>query len=219
MDKAFWQERWQRGDTAFHQPHIHDQLKRLWPAAEVEKGSTVFVPLAGKSRDMVWLADQGHKIIGVELSEIAVADFFAEQALTPERKNAGRFEISMRDPYTLLRGDIFDLDASTLQDVAAVYDRAALVAFPPDLQPKYAAKLMEVVPPQAKIFLVSLDYPKDEIPGPPFATSRDDVHVLFGAAFSIELLESRDGLVASDNLQKRGVTRLDETAYLLRRRA
>ena len=48
---------------------------------------------------------------------------------------------------------------------------------------------------------------------------RDAEVELFGAAFEIEVLETRDGLAASANLQRRGVTRLQETAYLLKRRA
>ena len=35
----------------------------------------------------------------------------------------------------------------------------------------------------------------------------------------VEVLDVRDGLADSDNLKKRGVTQLQETAYLLRRRA
>jgi thiopurine S-methyltransferase len=31
---------------------------------------------------MIWLAEQGHRVVGVELSQIAVAAFFRENGLT-----------------------------------------------------------------------------------------------------------------------------------------
>jgi thiopurine S-methyltransferase len=219
MDKAFWQERWQRRDIGFHQQQVHDQLSRFWPSLGLTPGSTVFVPLAGKSRDMIWLAMQGHYVIGVELSDIAVREFFQEGGQSPARSQEGPFEVSSVGPFKLYCGDFFDLSSEALGDVAAVYDRAALVALPPDLRSHYAKTLAAIVPRKAPIFLIAIDYPEHEITGPPFPVTRDDVERLFGGSFSIEVLETRDGLAASDNLMKRGVTRLEETTYLLRRRA
>ena len=96
MDKAFWEQRWQNRDIAFHQPHVHEQLKQLWPLLNLPRESAVFVPMAGKSRDMIWLATQGHRIIGVELSDIAVREFFTEGGQTPARSSEGRFRNFVR---------------------------------------------------------------------------------------------------------------------------
>lgn len=219
MDKAFWQERWQRHDIGFHQPHVHEQLKHLWPILKFPQGSEVFVPLAGKSRDMTWLADQGHVIIGVELSDIAVAEFFEEAELLPERTSAGAFDIFSAGPFRLYCGDFFDMPAAALSGVRAVYDRAALIALPPPLRVRYAETLSRILPRDANIFLISIEYPEHEIAGPPFSVPQQEIEKLFGAYYSIDILESRDGLAASDNLRKRGITRLEETAYVLRRRA
>ena len=38
-------------------------------SVEVPRGASVFVPLCGKSRDMLWLAEQGHPVLGIELSQ------------------------------------------------------------------------------------------------------------------------------------------------------
>jgi thiopurine S-methyltransferase len=83
MDPTFWHERWQKKETAFHQGAVNDLLQRYWAQLGLSVGSTVFVPLCGKSVDMVWLAEQGHRVIGAELSQIAIDDFFAERGLTP----------------------------------------------------------------------------------------------------------------------------------------
>jgi thiopurine S-methyltransferase len=54
--------------------------------------------------------------------------------------------------------------------------------------------------------------------GPPFPISPQRVEELFGQNFRLTLLEKRDGLSTSQNLKKRGVSRLDETAWKLVRR-
>jgi thiopurine S-methyltransferase len=218
MEPEFWLERWQANDIGFHQPHIHDQLQRCWPKLNVPKGGPVLVPLCGKSRDMVWLGEHGFDVLGIELSERAIADFFREQALTPVRSRRGAFDAFTSLPYTLLQGDIFDVVADVVPGVAAAYDRAALVALKPDQRACYAARLAAVMPAGAALLLITLDYPVAEMAGPPFAVTDSDVTALFGDTFTIDILEQRDGLEASQNLKKRGVTRLTETASLLRRK-
>ncbi|MBS0253046.1 MAG: thiopurine S-methyltransferase [Proteobacteria bacterium] len=219
MEHSFWEERWQRGEIGFHQPHIHAQLLQFWSGLLLPKGCTVFVPLSGKTRDMIWLAEQGHKVIGAELSELAVRDFFKESALTPMVSPSGPFHVFEAGPYKIYQGDFFALPVDALQGVAACYDRAAMIALPPDMRPRYAEKLANALPPQASIFVISLEYPEGEIKGPPFAVTQDEVRALYDKLYDIDVLEVRDGLAASDNLKKRGVTRLEEVAYLLRRRA
>jgi thiopurine S-methyltransferase len=218
MNKTFWTERWQRRDIGFHQPHIHEQLTRLWPTLGLPVASTVFVPLAGKTRDMVWLATQGHRVIGVELSEVAVREFFQDGGQTPDIRSDGPFDVYSAGPFGLYRGDFFEMPGEALAGVAAVYDRAALIALPPDLRVRYAQKLTSILPREAVVFLIAVAYPEGEISGPPFSLTRDDVENLYGDAFRIEVLEDRDGLEGSGNLKRRGVTELRETAYLLRRR-
>ena len=217
MDKAFWEQRWQNRDIAFHQPHVYEQLKQLWPLLNLHRESAVFVPMAGKSRDMIWLATQGHRIIGVELSDIAVREFFTEGGQTPARTSEGDFEISSAGPFSLYCGDFFDLRPEALSDVVAVYDRAALIALPAAERKRYAETLAYILPRDAIIFLVALDYPEHEISGPPFSVPRQEIERLFGETFKVAVLDAHDGLAACANLRKRGVTRLEETTYLLRR--
>jgi len=218
LEPNFWIERWQRGETGFHRAEVHDLLARHWPTLKLAPGSTVFVPLCGKSRDMVWLAAAGHKIVGVELSPLAVDDFFRDQRTEAETCAKGAFTVRSAGPFTIWCGDIFDLPAEAVRDVAAVYDRAALVALPPTLQRRYADKLANILP-AAPILLTSLCYPEGEISGPPFSTPLAQVTALFGAGYEITIAESRDGLEESQNLKARGVTALEEVTYILRRKA
>ncbi len=77
MDEEFWQQRWREGRIGFHREQVMPLLEKHWRALALPKGSRVFVPLAGKSLDMAWLAAQGHRVLGIELSRIAVEQFFA----------------------------------------------------------------------------------------------------------------------------------------------
>lgn len=215
----FWIERWQTGDIGFHQPAGNDLLPKWWPSLGLAPGSAVLVPLCGKSLDMAWLAAAGHRVIGVELSPLAVDDFFREQGIEADTRVAGPFVVRSAGPITIWCGDVFDLPAEVTREVAAVYDRAALVAFPSTLQARYARKLSDILPAAVPILLVSLSYPVGEISGPPFSTPLEQVTGLFGAIYDIRICESRDGLVQSPNLKARGVTALEETAYVLRPRS
>lgn len=216
--RDFWIERWEQGQIGFHRAEVHDFLPRHWPKLGVGPGSTVFVPLCGKSRDMVWLAAAGHKIVGVELSPLAVDDFFREQGMEADVRKVGAFVVRSCGPFTIWCGDFFDLPAEAVKNVAGVYDRAALIALPASLQGPYARKLTDILPASAPILLTSVSYADGEISGPPFSTPLVQVASAFGPTHTLVIAESRDGLEQSQNLKDRGVTALEETAYILKRK-
>ena len=219
MDSSFWLDRWPKNEIGFHQDKVQPALIKRWPGLNIAKGARVFVPLSGKSVDMDWLAEQGHHVIGAELSELAIDAFFAERKLTPSVERRGAFLVQRSGPFEMWCGDFFALSRETFQDVPAAYDRAALVAMPPEMQARYAAKFAELMPANSQTLLIGLDYNQSEMKGPPFAIPRDAIHALFKDQFEVTLIEARDGLTKSDHLSKRGVTRLEEASYELRRRA
>jgi thiopurine S-methyltransferase len=218
MDAQFWMERWDKGDIGFHQASGNDLLVRHWQALELAGSGTVFVPLCGKSLDMMWLAGRGHRVVGSELSPLAVADFLGEQGIEAELRQEPGFEVHAAGAITIWCGDFFALPAAATRGVVAVYDRAALVAMPPNMQGDYAETLRALAG-NAPILLVALDYPDAEISGPPFATPEAQVRALFGDTHDVTVLEVRDGLANSPALKARGVTRLEEAVYVLRRRS
>ena len=86
MDPAFWHSRWQEGRIGFHQDRPTPLLVEHWTSLGLAQGSRVFVPLCGKSLDMAWLASQGHRVLGVELSAMAVRAFYEEHYVPEPRK-------------------------------------------------------------------------------------------------------------------------------------
>ncbi len=65
MDKQFWIEKWHANEIGFHQEDVNPYLQTWWDKLQINPGGTVFVPLCGKSRDMLWLLKQGYKVIGI----------------------------------------------------------------------------------------------------------------------------------------------------------
>src|SRR5450830_150029 len=103
MDSQFWRERWARNQIGFHLPEVNPYLQRHWPLLALAQGAKVLVPLCGKSLDLVWLASQGHRVLGVELSEQAVDAFFSEQGLTPRICQRGVDRVAAADARALHR--------------------------------------------------------------------------------------------------------------------
>ena len=217
MNPDFWHQRWHDNQIGFHQAAPTPLLLKHWPSLDVPAGAKVFVPLAGKSLDMPWFAAQGHRVLGVELSELAVAQFFAENGLRPEIRDTHYGRHYEAGGIELILGDAFGLDADLLRDCDAVFDRAALIALPPELRRRYANELYAKLPAGCRGLLITLEYPQAERDGPPFSVPGNEVRALYGRDWDIDLLERRPippehpGFVS-------GVSRLDTAAYALRRR-
>jgi len=216
MDNKHWHDRWADDRIGFHQTEINPYLVPFWPVLEQTPGSRVFVPLSGKSLDMLWLADQGHQVFGIEISDIAVEAFFTENNLRYERETRGRFEVYRSAELELWCGDFFDLTPEHLAGVSAVFDRASLVAFPAELRGNYAGHLQRLLPREAAILLVTLEYPEHEMQGPPFPVRTAEVNRLFGDRYRVELLESLEILDQEPHFRKKGLSTLMERIYHLR---
>lgn len=189
MHPEFWHQRWESGQTAFHLPHPNPLLTRWWPTLHAATGTPVLVPLCGKSQDLAWLAEQGHPVTGVELSPLAVVAFFTERGVVPTTGESGPFRSLSAEGITLLNGDFFDLPA---EPFLAVYDRASIIALPPDMRRRYAEKLTQLVAPGGEVLLVSTDFSQEAKPGPPHAVSAAELQALYGASFEVHLLATED---------------------------
>lgn len=213
-----WHARWEENRIGFHLTEINPHIEQFWPGLKLTPGSRVFVPLCGKTLDMWWLAEQGHEVIGVEISPIAVQAFFAENGVAPKSSRRGAFEVWTHNGITLLCGDFFNLTKELLGDIAAVYDRASLIAFPEAMRPSYVQHLAKICPPDISAIphiLVTLDYPQQQMQGPPFAVGTEEVYSLYNGHFHIEPLLSKDILEEHARFRDKGLTRLTENVTLL----
>ncbi len=217
MDAAFWHQRWADNQIGFHQSTPTPLMVKYWPSLEVPAGARVFVPLCGKSLDMAWFAAQGHRVLGVELSRTAVEQFFAEHGLAPEIGESRYGSHYRAGLIEIIVGDAFGLDGDILRDCSAVFDRAAIIALPPELRARYATELYGHLPAGCRGLLITLEYPQDDRPGPPFSVGEDEVHARFDHGWDVERIDRRP--IPSDHPGFiGGVSRLDTAVYTLRKR-
>jgi thiopurine S-methyltransferase len=214
MDADFWLQRWQDNLTGFHQHEVNSRLETFWPRLQLTPGAQVFVPLCGKSVDMLWLREQ-YAVLGVELSPVAVEAFFTENGLEPDHGRQGEFSVCGTDRLTLLCGDFFDLQPGQLDRVRAVYDRASLIALPESMRARFAGHLTDLLPPATPMLLVTLDYDQPQMDGPPFSVTEQEVTELFAPRWSIQRLYEDDILARESRFSERGLSHLSEKVYLL----
>ncbi len=219
MKEEFWKRRWQNNQIGFHAPVANPFLQQYWPDLGVAEGAQVLVPLCGKSLDLVWLASQGLRVMGVELVQQAVEDFFREQQLEPQVRQQGAFTVYQADAVEIWCGDIFALTADDVRECTALYDRAALIAFPPEMREAYARHLTRILPGGCRGLLVSLDYEQELMEGPPFSVPDEEVQRLLGERWQPKLLHVEDCIQAEQSARfvERGLRRMDERVYALRR--
>ncbi len=214
MEPKFWHERWRSGQIGFHQSAVDRNLTRHWPSLHLAGGSRVFVPLCGKSLDMLWLRDQGHRVIGVELSATAVEAFCMENGIPARRRVEEDFDVYEAADLELYRGDFFELTAAKLGAVAAVYDRAALISWSPDLRAAYVEHVAALTSVGTQMLLVTLEYRAGQMSGPPFSVQGAEVSRLYSPHFMIEELAREDVSAAETRMRStRGVTELFEVCY------
>lgn len=213
MHRDFWLARWSRQEIGFHQADVNGWLKRLWPGLGVPEDGAVFVPLCGKSLDMLWLAEQGHRVYGVELAEDAVRAFFDESGRPCRVERLRHMQQFNADTLTVYCGDFMDLTSGHLPGVRAVYDRAALIALPERMRSHYADHLLRIVSDGCVILLLTLEYDQKQVAGPPHAVTEPEVQSLFGERCEVERLCSAPATQLPPRFAEAGVDDAVETVY------
>ncbi|MEO9089169.1 MAG: thiopurine S-methyltransferase [Rhodanobacter sp.] len=215
MLAAYWFERWREGRTGWHSDQPTQLLLKHWPGLEIPPRTHVLVPLCGKSPDLLWLAAQECLVTGVELSPLAVEQFFAENHLTGRKRAEADGEHWTAASIEIVNGDVFNLSAETLASTGAVYDRAALIALPPPMRERYLHEVYGKLPYGCHALLITMDYPQHEMDGPPFSVEDKEVHRLFDPAWEVELLERHAVPASQPPFSVHGVTVLHTSAYRL----
>lgn len=211
MEAEFWRERWRENRIAFHESEPNGMLTAHLDALLLAPDARVFLPLCGKTRDIGWLLGRGLRVAGAELSEIAVADLFRELGAEPEVTDAGALQRWRAPGLDVFLGDVFALERAALGPVDAVYDRAALIALPHDVRPRYAAHVAALTG-AARQLLVTLDYDPARAAGPPFPVDEAEVVRVHGAVYALSALSDRDTTLRGGEIPAR------ESAWLLTRR-
>ena len=215
MEPSFWHERWSKDEIGFHQPAPNEHLRNHAGELGVSPGQTVLVPLCGKSLDMLWLAEQGYRVCGIEISRRAVLNFFRENGLQYDVVTSDEGDWYHSGRIEICCTDFLALEPDALPQIDAVYDRAALVALPPEMRPPYAKRLDNLIRPGVNTLVVTLQYRQAEMKGPPFSVTGEEVRQLFGPRYEIRQLHSADCLAQEPRFREKGLSRLEEHVFLL----
>ena len=213
MQPDFWLNRWRAAQIGFHQAAVDRHLKAYWPLLKLASDSRVFVPLCGKSLDLMWLRERGHSVTGVELSPVALESFLMEHGIPARRRVLADFDVFEAEGLKLYRGDFFELTRAQLGNPSAVYDRAALISWTPEARQSYVKQLTSLTSPGTQTLLIAVEYPPEQMQGPPFPLTRDTIENLYAGHYSIEELARHEILELEPRLKARGLTELREVCY------
>jgi thiopurine S-methyltransferase len=191
MEPDFWHQKWESNVIGFHKSEANPLLVNHFASLTLAQANRVFVPLCGKTLDIAWLMSHGHRVVGVELSEIAVKQLFEALALVPTISKKESLIHYSADNIDIFVGDIFHLTKALLGAVDIVYDRAAFVALPLAMRQRYSKQLVEITD-NAPQLLITFEYDQSLQSGPPFAISNQEMSQHYQNAYDITLLASEE---------------------------
>ena len=212
-DKSFWNERWEKNELGFHaldvNPHLQAYIEHLTPTKE-EK---ILVPLCGKTLDLLYLSQRFGEVWGVEYIEKAAIDFFAEHNLDAACTELEYGKIYQAKNIHIVVADIFSFLENTSIQFDALYDRASLIALEEEPRKAYAQKIQETLKPRAKVLLIALDYPQEQMPGPPFSVAPEEIDGHFEGSRRLTLLSRTNIIEKESKWRERGVSCIYETVF------
>lgn len=191
MNSSFWHQRWEKNEIGFHEDKPNPLLVKHFHELAVTRGRRIFVPLCGKTLDISWLLSRGYRVAGAELSQLAIEQLFMELGMQPEITTVGNVEQWSANNLDIFVGDIFAVSEKMLGPIDAVYDRAALVAFPEDMRKRYTAHLTEVTKKSPQL-LICYEYDQSLMDGPPFSVNNEEVHRHYATTYDLTLLSSTE---------------------------
>ena len=214
MQNSYWLNKWQACDIPFHEAHVNADLITYINTLNLNRGDNIFVPLCGKTKDMLWLAEKEFNIFGVELSPIACNDFFSELNIKPRITQLAKFTKYQHSNIELFCGNLFDLTNIDLPPIHAVYDCKALIALPPDSRKKYYDHIINCIGTKIKILLLTRET-TCQVQPPPFPISEEEVNLLYGSCFDVQLLKCSSLTNIPERLLKKGYIEMTESVYVM----
>lgn len=175
-----WENIWhQLGDKVpWQMPDPHPCLVRNIKILTGDKEKQrILVPLCGMSNDLIWLADQGHTVVGIEAVRAPIKAFFHRNqleydldAINMAPSGAYIFKAKTKD-ITIVECDFWSFRKAAVggQPFDAVWDRAALIAMlarPQDsgisTGKRYLKVLKDALTPCGRILIETLLYDPEE---------------------------------------------------------
>ena len=171
-DAAFWQKRFESGDTPWHRGAAGPQLL-AWLHASALQPCRIAVPGCGSGWEVVELARRGFDVVGIDLVPAACA-----------RASAALDAAGVQG--SVVQSDVLAYRPASAFD--AVYEQTCLCALHPALWARYEASLQAWLKPGGRLFAMFMqcadrDAEGDQQPqGPPYHCDLTAMRALFDAA-------------------------------------
>ncbi|KAJ8302290.1 hypothetical protein KUTeg_021277 [Tegillarca granosa] len=193
-----WKAAWENGKAVWQVHHVNVALKRNIHRLKIENSGDpkILLPLCGKTRDIKWLWEQGFTVVGVEVSEIAIKDFFAENDI--------KYEVSQIKgcPGVLYRSTDDRILLRVSSNTSGTEEHSQLflnqkggnnfVAYHDinHTRYKYASAISELMSDNCKMLLETLEKNIDVDPGqPPFDFQEPEMRQHFNQQFELEQID------------------------------
>lgn len=203
-NKEFWLNRWINKEIGFHQENYNPFLNK-YGGHYFKNSKKVFIPLCGKTKDILWFLERNIEVIGIEISEIACKEFFLENQIPYSTFKENEFILyqSNEKSITLIQGDFFSLTKEFIQklkgEIDSIYDRASLIALPKKMRKIYVEHIDKLFYKIQIYFLITMEYELEEKIkkeyqnkeyGPPFSVLEKEIFELY-SNFKIKIVEAK----------------------------
>lgn len=189
MEISYWESRWRKNNIGFHLSHVYEPLIRFWAESKLPVNPTVLVPLSGKSLDILWMMNQGARVVAVEAVEQAVAEFFSDHNITPEKTERYGFTIYRFETLEFWVGDFFKLPTNEMPEFHLIYDKAAITALPEVIRSNYAEKIISRTNSGTRILTHHFEYNQQQMTGPPFSVPLSELNSYYSDMFKCKILD------------------------------
>lgn len=220
MELSYWQSRWEKGNIGFHMPGGYPGLQKYWESLSIHESPRVLVPLCGKSEDLDFLCRHASRVVGIEVSETAVNDYFRERGIVPEKNSSHGFSVFAHNNLELWCGNFFRFPEKYHEPFTLIYDKAALIALPEEKRVRYAQKIINLTNRHSAsgILLHHFEYDQSEMNGPPFSVPLSEVESYYDSHFSITILEELEvNPLRFEKFMRRGLKSILKERFLFLR--
>ena len=163
-----------------------------------KSGLDILVPMCGRSQILLTLAEKGHRVVGIEWSEVAVKRFFKENDLPygTQSYHLGGEQIPVYTAndkaITIYCGDLFSFKDDNLGGFDCIVDHGSIGCFDftkVNTRETYASLMNFFMKADGRILLSIFDYEHSEHPSVPFAVTEEEIVKLYKENFQVpELL-------------------------------
>lgn len=171
MNKEFWEQRYETGQTGWDTGQITTPIKTYADTAIPNKSAKILIPGAGNSHEAEYLWTQGYSHVYVLDIAAAPLENFAKRVPDFPKEH-------------LLLADFFKFDAT----FDLIIEQTFFCALNPNLRPLYAQKMHTLLRPRGILAGLLFNFPLTA-DGPPFGGDAQEYKTLFEPYFVLKTLE------------------------------